>query len=171
MTAEFREGSQPPQKRGQCVHRQVTCVRGSLRQATDFANQVFSAHLPGLVYILAFDQLRDGRPASHRRHTSFGAKTNVGDALPIQFQGKLQDVSASGVLQASESVGSCNLARVSRVMKMVQEIGRIHRAIVMRHRILLRKSRREGELRPHSLGLALWPPDQILTGSAKCAKK
>jgi len=127
-----RSISQAPQKHGQCVHRQVACVDGGLRKAADSANQLFAADLPGVVYISAFDQLRDGRPTGHRWHASFGAKANVGDTLPIQFQREFQDVSASGVLQTRESVGSFNLARVSRVLKMIQEFGGIHRAIVMR---------------------------------------
>jgi len=106
-------------------------VRGGLWQATDFAKQLFPAHLPRFFYILAFDQLGDGRPAGHRWHTSLGAKANVGDAIPIQFQREYQDVPANGILRPCERVRSFNLARVSRVLKMIQEFGGIHRAIVM----------------------------------------
>lgn len=123
--------SQPPQKRGEGVHREVAGVDGGLRQATDFANQLFAAHQPGVIYTFAFDQLRDGRPTGHCWHAPFGAKANLGDTPPIQFQREFQDVSASGVLQARTRVGSFNLARVSRVLKMIQEFGGIHRAIVM----------------------------------------
>ena len=105
---------------------------GGLRQAADFANQLFPAYAPGLVYIFAFDQLRDGRSAGHRRNAALGTKANVGDALAFQLKCELQNVSAGGVLQLRGGVGSFDLACVSWVLKMIEKFGRIHRAIVMR---------------------------------------
>jgi len=107
-------------------------VGGGWRQASDFADQLFPAHLPGFVYIFALDQLRDRRTAGHRRNATLGTKANVGDAPAFQFQREFQNVSAGGVFQARGAVGSFNLARVSGVLKMVQEFGRIHILIVMR---------------------------------------
>ena len=90
---------------------------GGLRQASDFADQLFPAQLPRFVYIFAFDQFGDGRTAGHRRNATLGAKADVGDALPFQFQGELQNVSASGVLQLRNGVGSFDFTGVSRVLK------------------------------------------------------
>ena len=114
---------------------------GSLRQATDFSNQLFPAQLPRFFYGLSCDQLRDRRAAGHRWNAALGAKAYFNDALPFQFRlfqskAEFQNVSASGVFQARGAVGSFNLARVSRVLKMVQEFGGIHRAIVMRGRVI-----------------------------------
>jgi hypothetical protein len=111
-------------------------VGGSLRQATDFSNQLFPAQLPRFFYGLSCDQLRDRRAAGHRWNAALGAKAYFSDALPSQFQSEFQNVSASGVFQARGAVGSFNLARVSRVLKMVEEFGGIHRAIVMRGRVI-----------------------------------
>src|SRR6267143_5178573 len=77
--------SELSQERGERVHRQVAGVGGGLRQATDFPNQLFPAYVQGFVYILAFDQLRDGRPARHRRNAALGTKANIGDATAFQF--------------------------------------------------------------------------------------
>jgi hypothetical protein len=114
-------------------------MRGGLRQAPDFANQLFPAHVPGFVYTLAIDQLRDGRPAGHRRNTALGAKANVGDSVAFQFNCEFKNVSASGVLQLRGGVGGFDFTRVSRVLKMVQEFGRIHKAIVMREALIVPK--------------------------------
>lgn len=56
----YARNSEPPQERGERVHRQMAGVGGGLRQATDFANQLFPAHLPRFFDSLAFDQLSDG---------------------------------------------------------------------------------------------------------------
>ena len=131
-TMSASESSQSPQEHRECVHRQVTCMGGGLWQTTNFANQLFPAYLPCFFYRLVPGQLRDGRCARHRWHTSFSAEGNVGNASPIQFQRKFQDVSANGILQARARIGSFNLARVSRILKMIQKFSGIHRAIVMR---------------------------------------
>jgi len=52
--------SELPQEFSERVHGQVAGVGGRLRQATDFANHLFPAHLPRFFYGLAFDQLREG---------------------------------------------------------------------------------------------------------------
>ena len=116
-------------------------VSGGLRQTSDFLNQLFPFQLPRFVHTLAFDQLGDGRAAGHRRNTAFGAKANVGDALPFQLrllqaffqpEAELQNVSACRVFQARDRVGILNFSGVAWVLKVVQQFGGIHRAIVMR---------------------------------------
>jgi hypothetical protein len=107
-------------------------MSGGLRKAADCVNQLFPAHLPRFVYAFAFDQLRDRGPASHRWNAALGAKADVCDALSFEFQGELKDVSAGRIFQFRHGIGSRDSARVSWVLKMVEELDRIHRAIVMR---------------------------------------
>lgn len=115
---------------------------GSLRQATNFLNQFFPAQLPRFFYALAFQQLGNRRAAGHGWNTALGAEADVGDALRFRFwlfqsevlqsKAELQNVSASGVFELRDGVGIFDLTGVSRVLKMIEEFGGIHRAIVMR---------------------------------------
>jgi hypothetical protein len=126
-----------PQERGERVDCQLAGVVGGWRQASDFANQLFPAHLPGFVQTFALDQFGDGRSAGHRRNTAFGAKTNFGDARAFRFRlfqskAEFENVSADGIFELRDGVGRFQFTGVSRVLKMVEKIGGIHMAIVMR---------------------------------------
>jgi hypothetical protein len=52
----------------------------------------------------------------------------------FQFKAEFENISADRVFQAHGAVGSFDLAGVSWVLKMVQQLGRVHMAIVMRSR-------------------------------------
>ena len=115
---------------------------GSWRQAPDFLNQLFPADLSRFFCAFAFDQLGDGRSASHRRNTAFGAEANVGYSLfqfrlfwticLFQFKAQFQNVSANRVFQTRRGVGIVELTGVSWILKMIEKFGGIHRRIVMR---------------------------------------
>jgi len=120
----------------QSIDRQLAGVAGRLGHAANFPQQLFPADLPRLFHSHGFHQLRNRRPAGHRWNAAFGTKANVGDALFFQFQREFQDVSAGGVFQLRGGVGSFNHTRVSWVLEMVEEFGRIHRAIVMRRGLI-----------------------------------
>ena len=55
-----RPSSEFPQERGERFEREVAGVGGGWRQASNFADEVFPAHLARFVYVLASDQLGDG---------------------------------------------------------------------------------------------------------------
>ena len=109
--------------------------------------QLLPAELAGLLDGLALDQLGEGRSAGYRRNTAFGAKTDFGDApvfrlcrsqllcrffRPFQLQGELQNISANRVLELRGGVGSFHRTGVAGLLKVIEQLARIHRAIVMR---------------------------------------
>ena len=129
--------SDAPQERGERVDCQLAGVGGGLRQASDFANQLFPAYLPGFIRTFALDQFGDGRSAGHRRDTAFGAKANFGDARAFQFRlfqskAEFENVSAHRIFQLRDGVGRFQFTGVSWVLKMVEKFGGIHMAIVVR---------------------------------------
>jgi hypothetical protein len=117
------------QERGQRVDGEVAGMVGGWRQASDFADQFFPAQIAGFGYSSSLHQLGDGRTAGHGWNATLGAEANVGDALDVQvrrfqwlfqFDAQLQNVSADGVFQARGLVGSFHLARIARVLKMIE---------------------------------------------------
>jgi iron complex transport system substrate-binding protein len=118
-------------------------VGGGWRQASYFLNQHLPAHPAPFIYFLAFDQFGDRRSAGHGWNAAFGAKAYVSYTVVFRFclvksicfvqsKGELQNVSAGGIFQSSNGVGRFNLARVSRVLEMVENFGGVHLAIVIR---------------------------------------
>lgn len=120
------------QERSERVHCQLPSVRGRLWHSANVSHQFFPAHPPRFLDGLAFGQFGDSRSAGHRRNASLGAETNVGDALVLQLQREFENVSASWVFETRGRVGRRNFTGISRVLKMIQKLGRIHTAIVMR---------------------------------------
>lgn len=107
-------------------------MAGCFRQAADFAFQVFPVDLLGIAYVFANHQLGESGPACHRRDASLGPKANIGDAISLQPQAKLENIAAYGVFQPRARIGRFDRSRVSRILKMVQDFRRVHRPIVMR---------------------------------------
>jgi hypothetical protein len=107
-------------------------VCGGLRQTANFSNQLFPADLECFVYFFSFCQFGDRRAAGHRRNTTFGAKSNIGDALAfcvltLEAKREFENVSADWILQARAAVGRLNFTSVSRMLEMVQQFSGIHR--------------------------------------------
>ena|ERR1700722_3861118 len=113
-------------------------MRRSLRQATHFFDQFFPADAPCSVNTLALRQLGNGRSASHRRHAPFGKKTNFSNLTAVEPNAELKDVSAHGILQARGSVRHFDRPWISRILKMIEKLSRVHTRIVMRREVEIR---------------------------------
>ena len=113
------QGSHIPQERLQSVYRENACVVGRLWHSTDLPQQVFPSDLPRGLYAYAFCQLRDRRRARHGRHATLRAKSDIGNAIPLQLQSEFQNVATCRILQARGRVGLFNLSCISRILKMV----------------------------------------------------
>ena len=105
-------------------------VAGSFRQTSDFYKQLFPADSSRRVNGFALDQLSDCRSASHRRHATFGAKSYVAYRTFGQLQAQFQNVSASRIFQPRRCIGLFHDAGISRMLKIVEQFGRIHSAIL-----------------------------------------
>jgi hypothetical protein len=105
-------------------------VPGSLWEFADLLQQLFPADLSRLLHALAFGQLRDRRSARHRRHASLRPKPYVDDPISLQLHTQLQNVAARWVFQPRSGICSLHDAGVTRILEMVQQLGRIHTPIV-----------------------------------------
>ena len=110
----------------------MTRVTGRFGHSADSLEQLLPADFPRLIGRLAFRQLCDGRSASQRGNAAFGAKTNVRDAIPFQFESEFEHVTADGVLHLHDGVWRLDFSGVSWILKMVEQLCRIHKLIVMR---------------------------------------
>lgn len=90
------------------------------------------AELARVVHRFAFGQFGDRGPASHGRNAALGKKTDIGNSPAFQLERELQNVSASGILQLGRGVRLGDCAWVSRILKVIENFGGIHSAIVMR---------------------------------------
>ena len=103
---------------------------GSLRQPTNPQDQFFPADAPCLLNGSTIDQFGYRRAARHRRHASFGEKANVSDPVTLQLQRKFQNIPARGVFQLRRGIRLRDLARITRVLKVIEEFRRVHSVIV-----------------------------------------
>lgn len=122
---------QTSQERSQRIDCQMAGVSRSLRQTTNFGYQIFPAQPACSVHGLALRQLRDCGTTRHSRNAAFGQKADVGNLSHFQLECELQDVTASGIFKLRGGIGVRDFPRIPWVLKIVEQFGRIHSAIVM----------------------------------------
>lgn len=119
----------PLAKRGaERVNCQVGGVRRGLRQAAHGAHDISALELERLIHTHAARQFGKRGTAGNGGHAAFGAKANLGDAAGIKLQCQFQNIAAGGVFHARGSIGAGNVARIARVLKMIENFCGIHTA-------------------------------------------
>ena len=108
------------------VDGQLRGMSGGLGQTSDRLGEVLPADGFGLVRRLASRQLGHHRGAGHGRHASFGAKSDLGDATGLHLDREFQDVAADRIFHPHLRVRAAQLPGISGVLKMVEELRRVH---------------------------------------------
>lgn len=94
-------------------------------------HQVLDSQCPDLRRTLSHRQFGNGRPTSHRRHASPGAKSSLGDPRPRDAQRQPQDIPAGWILELDSDIRVIDFPRVARVFEVIQQLWRVHFLIVV----------------------------------------
>jgi len=105
-------------------------VGRTFRQPTHSQYQFFPAQSPGCFHSFSLHQLRDRRTASHSRNAPFGQKTDFCDMAVRNLQAQFQNIAAGWIFELYGCVRIGNLARVPGILKMIEQLRRIHPRIV-----------------------------------------
>jgi len=105
-------------------------MSGGLRQASDCGNQIIAPQLANFRDRFSAYQLRQRRPAGHGRYASFGLESDLLDAAILYFQAQTNNVPANRVLDFSTRIGIRNVARMARILKVIEQLRGIHGQIV-----------------------------------------
>ncbi len=99
------------------------CRRAILRRLARSRCLLIDKPHPGWI---SLGQFGHRGSTSHRRHTAFGAKTDIGDAPGIHLDCQLQDVATCGILDPHLGICVRQLARIAGVLEVVEKLRRIH---------------------------------------------
>src|SRR5579872_202538 len=100
------------------------------RKASDRANQIIAPQLASFGNRFSAHQLRQRRPAGHRRYASFGLEPDLLDPAILYLQAQTNDVPADWVLDFSARIGIRNVARMAWILKVIEQLRGIHSQIV-----------------------------------------
>lgn len=103
-----------------------------LRQPANFLEQLFPSNFSRFRHGLSLCQFCDRGAAGHGWNASFGKKTDVGDTISIQFQTEFEDIAAGRIFDSRDGIRLFHFAGIARVLKMVEQLGGVHRPIVVR---------------------------------------
>jgi L-methionine (R)-S-oxide reductase len=101
-------------------------MAGSRRQTANRLHNFFRPKFARTFHGPSLHQFGQRRTASHRGHTSFGEKADFLDASIRNSYGELQDVAACRILHLNTRIRVGDVARISWMLKVIQELGRIH---------------------------------------------
>jgi len=96
-------------------------------EATEAAHQFFTTELASLSHCSSLHQSRQCRPAGNGWNAAFGKKANFGDETVLNSQRQFQNIPASRIFNLGRCVGIGDFSGVSRVLKMVEDLDRVHR--------------------------------------------
>lgn len=91
-----------------------------LRQTANSDNQALAIQSPSLVDSLSGNNFGERRSASHRRNASLGLESNFRNASSIHLQSQSQHISTDRVLYLRRGVGVRDIARIPRILKMIE---------------------------------------------------
>jgi len=77
-------------------------------------------------------QFRDGRPASHGWNAALRLEANFGDDVSLQQSAELEYVSTNRIFYLCRGLRIGQNSCISRVLEMMEKLGRIHPSIVGR---------------------------------------
>ena len=104
-------------------------MTGGLGKASHFVQKVFPAYQAGLFQGLTFYEFGNRRTTGHGRNAAFGPKTDIRNAVIFQAEREFEGVSAGGVFLARGAIRSLERAYISRVLKVIEQFGGVHREI------------------------------------------
>ena len=96
------------------------------RKSPEGGGQFFPTELPEFTHFPSNNQLGELRSASDRRHAALSEETGFSNAPALELEGKFQDVAAGRILDLCGSVGMLDLSRMTRVLEVIEDLGRVH---------------------------------------------
>jgi len=114
-------------RRAKSVNGQGSRVVRFRIQSTESGREVFSADFFCLSDGLIRDHLGQQRTASDGGNASFSAEAGFGDVAAIDCQREAQYITADGIFQLRRSGGRRQIARITGMLEVIEELGRIHR--------------------------------------------
>ncbi len=102
-------------------------MSGSLRQFAHCLDHVFAPQSARLGKWLAYYQLGQCGSASHGGNAAFCSKSNIADRTGFDFRGQPKHIAADGIRYFRHGIGIREVASVSRILKMIQNLGGIHK--------------------------------------------
>ena len=101
-------------------------MAGSFRQTADSLHQFFPTQSPGFLHAFSLHQFCECRTASHSGNASFGKKTDFLHMAVRNFHAQFQNVAASWIFDLRGCVRIDDLARVARMLEVIEKLRRIH---------------------------------------------
>jgi len=111
---------------GQRIHRQLRRMSRTLRQASDRGGQAGKTQISRFLHSLSGYQFGQRRGAGHRCNAPFRLESDFPDPSRFDREGQPEHVPAHWILNLSDCVRRCNLARVARILKVIKQLGGIH---------------------------------------------
>jgi len=105
-------------------------VRGRLRQAAHCGDHVFAPQCASLRRSLSYDEFGQSRSASHCRNASLRLESGLDDPSACHFQAESNYVAAHRVLDLASRIGVGQIARMPRILKVIEKLRRVHPSIV-----------------------------------------
>ena len=100
------------------------------RQSACGGDQVLNIDVHCMCNYLPLDKLGYQRATSHGGDTTLSKEAGLRDAIVIDSQSELQNVSAGRVFDLGGGLGVIDLSGVARVLEVIEKLGRVHAAIV-----------------------------------------
>src|ERR1700719_4122856 len=98
-----------------------------LRQTAHGGNQWIALECSDFYDSLPRYQFRQSRCARYRRHAAFRFESDFLDTTGVNSQTQTKHVAAGGILNFRRRVSVQDLARVARILEIVEQSGRVHR--------------------------------------------
>ena len=108
------------QNRSEGIHCEVGGVAGCFGYSSHFLQNLFPFNGARRLHAFALCQFGDCRSACHRGNAAFGAKTDFGDPVAVEFHAQFQDVAANRIFDARSGVRLLDRARIARILKMIK---------------------------------------------------
>ncbi len=108
---------------------------GGLRKSAKGLDEVVGTETSSIIERASEQQFSQLRAAGDGGNATFGAETDLNDPAVGDPQGELEDVATDRVFKLSTSVSASEFADISRILEMIENLGRVHEEIVSRDRV------------------------------------
>jgi len=96
------------------------------RQASNRCNQRVALQRERLAHASSCNQFCQSRSAGHRRHATLGFESDLSDPPSAHLQSQPQHVSTNRIFNVRYCVGGRKLPGIARILKVIEQLGRIH---------------------------------------------
>ena len=107
----------------QCVNRQLCSVGGSLWEPSQTFDNLFPLDRPRFSQRAPLYQFHQLRSAGDGRNATLGLEARFGDTTTRDAHRHPHDVAAGRIANLYQRVGLGDVARIARVLKVVQDLG------------------------------------------------